>query len=74
LLAALEGGATRLRVRLEVGGAERDQLLADARGDCLDAALCLVQAAWGAARRASAGPGYGLPQAMDPLEGWILTA
>lgn len=74
LLAALEGGATRLGLRLAVGGAERDQLLADARGDCLDAALCLVQAAWGAGRRMSAGPGYGLPAAMDPLEGWILTA
>jgi len=74
LLAALEGGATRLGLGLAMGDAEREMLLADARGDCLDAALCLVQAAWGAARRASAGPGYGLPAAMDPLEGWIVTA
>ena len=74
LLAALEGGATRLGLRLALGDAEREMLLADARGDCLDAALCLVQAAWGAARQASAGPGYGLPAAMDPLEGWIVTA
>ena len=49
-------------------------MLDDARGDCIDAALCLVQAAWGAARSATAGPGYGLPAAMDPLEGWIVTA
>ncbi|WP_162577361.1 DUF429 domain-containing protein [Variovorax sp. PBL-H6] len=74
LLAALERGATRLRLRLIVAGPERNQLLADARGDCLDAALCLVQAAWGVARSTSVGPGYGLPAAMDPLEGWILTA
>ena len=53
---------------------ERERLLADAKGDCIDAALCLVQAAWGAARRSSAGPGYGLPADIDPLEGWIVTA
>ena len=74
MLAVLEGGATRLGLRLELGAAERELLLTDARGDCLDAALCLVQAAWGAARCTSAGPGYGLPAAMDPLEGWIVTA
>jgi len=74
LLTALQGGATRLGLRLALGHAEREELLADARGDCLDAALCLVQAGWGAARRTSAGPGYGLPAAMDPLEGWIVTA
>ncbi|RZL90647.1 MAG: DUF429 domain-containing protein [Variovorax sp.] len=74
LLSALEKGSTRLGLRLIPGDTERDQLLGDARGDCLDAALCLVQAAWGAARRASAGPGYGLPPAMDRLEGWIVTA
>lgn len=74
LLAALEDGATRLGLRLALGDAERELLLADARGDCLDAALCLVQAAWGAARRTSDGPGFGLPAAMDPLEGWIVTA
>ncbi|SDD06619.1 hypothetical protein SAMN05444679_107151 [Variovorax sp. CF079] len=74
LLAALERGSTRLGLRLFLGAAERDQLLADAKGDCIDAVLCIVQAAWGAARKSSAGPGYGLPAAMDPLEGWILTA
>jgi hypothetical protein len=54
--------------------AQRDQLLADARGDSLDAVLCLVQAAWSHARRDSEGPGYGLPTDIDPLEGWIATA
>ena len=74
LLAGLEGGSTRLGISLALDDAQREMLVADARGDCLDAALCLVQAAWGAARCASAGPGYGLPEAMDPLEGWIVTA
>jgi len=74
LLAALERGSTRLGLRLLLGDAERHRLLADAKGDCIDAALCLVQAAWAESRTSSAGPGYGLPVAMDTLEGWILTA
>ncbi len=74
LLAALEAGSSRLELRLIVDDRQRDQLLADAKGDCLDAALCLLQAAWAAARSESAGPGYGLPSQMDPLEGWIVTA
>ena len=41
----------------------------DASGDALDAVLCLVQAAW-----ASGQPGYGLPETIDPLEGWIVSA
>ena len=74
LLAALEGGATRLRLRLVLDHWQRDELLADPRGDRLDAVLCLVQAAWAAARAGSAGTGYGLPAHVDPLEGWIATA
>lgn len=74
LLAALERGSARLRLRLALGNAERDQLLADAKGDRIDAALCLMQAAWGMERRSSAGPGYGLPAQVDDLEGWIVSA
>jgi hypothetical protein len=33
--------------------------------------LCLVQAAWAARHGA---PHYGLPQDLDPLEGWIVSA
>lgn len=73
LLSALERGATRLDLRLALTHAQRDQLLADARGDALDAVLCLVQAAW-AARQGHEGHGYGLPADLDPLEGWILSA
>ena len=71
LVTALENGQTRLDLRLKVSHAQRDALIDDASGDSLDAVLCLLQAAWAAHRGA---PRYGLPPAMDPLEGWILTA
>ncbi len=74
LLTAIERGETRLRLRLELSDTQRRELLDDGSGDCLDAALCLVQAAWGHARAASPGPGYGLPRYVDPLEGWIVSA
>jgi hypothetical protein len=74
LLAALERGSPRLGLRLVVPGPLRESLLGDAKGDSIDAVLCLMQAAWGAARRTSEGPGYGLPPGLDPLEGWIVTA
>ena len=74
LLAALEAGTTRLGLRLALSGAQRAELLGDARGDHIDAVLCLVQAAWSAQRASTPGPGYGLPEQIDPLEGWIATA
>ena len=74
LLAALEAGTTRLGLRLELAPPQRAELLADARGDDIDAVLCLLQAAWGQLRAQSPGPGYGLPVYFDPLEGWIVAA
>lgn len=74
LLAGLEAGTSRLGLRLAVTAAQRAELLADARGDDIDAVLCLLQAAWGLQRAASPGPGHGLPEVFDPLEGWIVTA
>lgn len=71
LLTALEIGQTRLDLRLKLTHAQRDALVHDASGDSLDAALCLVQAAW--AQRHGA-PRYGLPDHADPLEGWIISA
>ena len=74
LITALEQGRTRLGVRLKLTHAQRDALADDARGDALDAVLCLLQAAW-AQRQFEAGDRrYGLPDKMDPLEGWIVTA
>jgi len=69
LVDALEKGRTRLGVRLRLTQAQRDELVADASGDRLDAVLCLVQAAWASAR-----PRHGLPARIDPLEGWIVSA
>lgn len=74
LITALELGQTRLGLRLQLSHAQRDALAEDASGDSLDAALCMVQAAWALQCRAQGDIRYGLPQAMDPLEGWIVTA
>jgi hypothetical protein len=69
IVAALGQGHTRLGLRLQLSPAQHEQLVEDASGDSLDAVLCLMQAAW-----ASGQPGWGLPAAIDPLEGWIVTA
>lgn len=71
LITALELGQTRLNLRLKVTHAQRDVLIGDASGDSLDAVLCMVQASWA---QLQGPPRYGLPESMDPLEGWIVTA
>jgi hypothetical protein len=74
LVDALEQGRTRLGLRLKLSPAQRDQLVADPKGDRLDAALCLIQAAWAHSQAEQGAPLWGLPADVDPLEGWILTA
>ena len=69
LIEALVQGRSRLGLRLYLSSAQRDELAADARGDRLDAVLCLMQSAWALDR-----PRWGWPAAADRLEGWILTA
>ena len=71
VVTALEGGRTRLEVRLKLTHAQRDALVEDGSGDSLDAVLCLLQAAW--AQRIGP-PRWGLPEDLDPLEGWIVSA
>jgi hypothetical protein len=56
-------------VRLSIGSALEQQLLADGSGDLLDAAICAVQAAWAATQ-----PDYGIPGSAPAGEGWIITA
>jgi hypothetical protein len=73
LLQALEVGQTRLGLRLKLTHAQHDTLVDDASGDCLDAVLCMVQAAWAQAQHEAGDAHYGLPD-CDPLEGWIVTA
>ncbi|MDI1259676.1 DUF429 domain-containing protein [Aquabacterium sp.] len=74
LVDALEQGRTRLNLRLKLTPGQRDFLVSDAKGDRLDAALCLVQAAWAQREGESATHSWGLPKTIDPIEGWILTA
>ena len=74
LITALEQGRTRLGLRLKLSHAQRDALADDARGDALDAVLCLMQAGWAQNRYLEGDEMYGLPATMDPLEGWIITA
>ena len=71
LLEALKTGDTRLQLGLALRKPDEERLRLDASGDSLDAVLCLIQAAWGALRGA---PWYGLPETLDPLEGWIVSA
>ena len=68
---ALERGQTRLGLALSLAPGMRDTLVQDGGADCLDAVLCLVQAAWA---WNCGWPRYGLPEGMDPLEGWIASA
>lgn len=74
LITALEQGNTRLGLRLKLSHAQRDALADDARGDALDAVLCLMQAAWAQTQHDAGAVLYGLPADLDPLEGWIVSA
>ena len=69
LVDALEQGRSRLALRLRLSAALREALVDDARGDALDAVMCLLQVGW-----ATRQPHWGLPAGVDALEGWILTA
>lgn len=69
LVAGLEQGRSRLGLRLSLTDAQRTALVDDGSADRLDAVLCLMQAGWAAGR-----PDHGLPEVVDPLEGWIVGA
>ena len=73
LVERLERGETRLGLGPRLPQALRSSMIADGSGDHLDAALCLMQAAWALAEHRRGEPSWGLP-AFDPLEGWIITA
>ncbi len=67
LLEEVAGGALAPLYGLSVEASS--ELPEDPSGDALDALLCAVQAAWAWTRR---GQGFGLPEQLDPLEGWIV--
>ena len=66
ILAALVAGTAGLTVTLAIDSAWTMRLVADGSGDLLDVVICALQAG-----HAAALPDYGLPAAVDPLEGWI---
>lgn len=66
LLEALIGEAAQSLYGLSVNAPAG--LTRDPGGDHLDALLCAVQAAWAWTRR---NEGFGAPDDLDPLEGWI---
>ena len=74
LVDALEQGRSRLGLRLKLSPAQRDQLVSDPKGDRLDAALCLMLAGWANAQHEQGAPLWGLPDHINPIEGWILSA
>ena len=71
LVSRLRRGDHRLAIPVTLDEAQVDALVAESSADSLDAVICAVQAAWGWQRRDRR---YGLPDAIDPLEGWIVSA
>ena len=54
---------------VRMGDAWRERFIREPASDTLDSLLCAVQAAWAYTRRDL---DYGVPDACDPNEGWIL--
>lgn len=69
ILQALLSGEHPFGIRLRTAPSLAEALVEDPTADLLDAVLCAVAAAW-AARR----PRFGMPERMDPVEGWTAGA
>jgi hypothetical protein len=72
IVAAIERGAHPLAIAVTMAADLRTGLVDEGSADRLDALLCAVEAAWGWQRHADGHPRYGLPDDIDPLEGWIV--
>lgn len=70
IVAAIKAGKPH-GTRVSLPSALERALIQDGSGDLLDAVLCAVQAHWGYERRER---NFGLPDTVDPLEGWIVSA
>lgn len=71
LVDALLRGDHRCGIAMRVADGLTEAAIDDASGDTLDAMAACAQAAWGAQRRDR---NYGLPEDVDAIEGWIVTA
>lgn len=60
-----------LGIRLNASAKLEREMVDEGAGDLLDAVICAVQASWGWLRRDC---NYGLPPAIDAVEGWIVSA
>ncbi len=69
IVSALSQRHVSTNIALKTSRALQQQMIADASGDSLDAAICALQAAIGAMKGA---PRYGIPADIDPIEGWIV--
>ena len=63
---ALTNGAAKARFGVDIQASPT--LVDDPTGDALDTLLCAIQAAWTWTLRQG---NFGMPENMDPLEGWI---
>jgi hypothetical protein len=72
IVAALEHGDHPFASRIVLDDAQRAVLIDEGSADRLDALLCAVEAAWAWRRHTEGHPRYGLPDDIDPLEGWIV--
>ena len=66
ILDAISTGEAGLSICLDANRRWRQRIIADARGDLLDAVICSLQAGHAALQR-----NFGLPRNLDTLEGWI---
>ena len=72
IVTALEHGDHPFALRIVLDDAQRAVLIDEGSADRLDALLCAVEAAWAWRRHVEGHSRYGLPDAIDPLEGWIV--
>ena len=72
IVAALEHGDHPFASRIVLDDPQRASLIDEGSADRLDALLCAVEAAWAWRRHVEGHPRYGLPDIIDPLEGWIV--
>lgn len=72
IVEALRSGRHVLSLPIAIDDVQYLQLVDEGSADRLDAVLCAVQAAWAFEQHVAGRSRYGLPDHVDPLEGWIV--